>query len=158
MGARSLRGPEARASFARGVAEELGLRAGIPVAAAAGITQAAVGTGLAPGSSTPPSAPAASSSPTPEFNPDPSGRLHASATPSQALITMGVTLSAGGSLSWWRETLGGDYDELVEAASEVGPGSKGFLLPYLSGERTPHLDPNARGLSSVSRLVTAWST
>jgi xylulokinase len=59
---------------------------------------------------------------------------------------MGVTLSAGGSLSWWRETLGGDYDELVEAASDVRPGSEGLLfLPYLSGERTPHLDPKARG-------------
>src|SRR5215208_1185662 len=59
---------------------------------------------------------------------------------------MGVTLSAGGSLSWWRETLGGDYDELVEAASGVQAGSEGLVfLPYLSGERTPHLDPKARG-------------
>jgi xylulokinase len=59
---------------------------------------------------------------------------------------MGVTLSAGGSLSWWRETLEGDYDELVEAASDVRPGSEGLVfLPYLSGERTPHLDPKARG-------------
>jgi xylulokinase len=59
---------------------------------------------------------------------------------------MGVTLSAGGSLSWWRETLGGDYDDLVEAASGVPPGSEGLIfLPYLSGERTPHLDPKARG-------------
>jgi xylulokinase len=39
-----------------------------------------------------------------------------------------------------------DYDELVEAASRVPPGSEGLLfLPYLSGERTPHLDPQARG-------------
>jgi xylulokinase len=59
---------------------------------------------------------------------------------------MGVTLSAGGSLSWWRETLGGDFDELVGEASDVLPGSEGLVfLPYLSGERTPHLDPKARG-------------
>jgi len=42
--------------------------------------------------------------------------------------------------------LGGDYDELVEAASGVQAGSEGLVfLPYLSGERTPHLDPKARG-------------
>jgi xylulokinase len=59
---------------------------------------------------------------------------------------MGVTLSAGGSLRWWRETLGKGYDELVEAASEIEPGAEGLIfLPYLSGERTPHLDPRARG-------------
>ena len=59
---------------------------------------------------------------------------------------MGVTLSAGGSLSWWRNTTGADYDELVEAASGVPPGAEGLIfLPYLTGERTPHLDPQARG-------------
>jgi xylulokinase len=59
---------------------------------------------------------------------------------------MGVTLSAGGSLSWWRETLGADYEGLILSASEVPPGSEGLVfLPYLSGERTPHLDPGARG-------------
>jgi len=59
---------------------------------------------------------------------------------------MGVTLSAGGSLSWWREALGGDFDELVRAASDVPPGSEGLIfLPYLSGERAPHLDQKARG-------------
>jgi xylulokinase len=59
---------------------------------------------------------------------------------------MAVTLSAGGSLSWWRDTLGGDFDDMVGAASEIPPGSEGLVfLPYLSGERTPHLDPGARG-------------
>jgi xylulokinase len=59
---------------------------------------------------------------------------------------MGVTLSAGGSLQWWRDAAGADYDELVQAASRIEPGAEGLVfLPYLSGERTPHLDPRARG-------------
>jgi xylulokinase len=59
---------------------------------------------------------------------------------------MGVTLSAGGSLQWWRDATGKDYDDLVQAASRIEPGAEGLLfLPYLSGERTPHLDPRARG-------------
>ena len=81
------------------------------------------------------------------FTPDPSGRIHAfcHAVPEEYHL-MGVTLSAGGSLSWWRDATGVGYDELVEAASEVPPGAEGLIfLPYLSGERTPHLDPQARG-------------
>ena len=64
---------------------------------------------------------------------------------------MGVTLSAGGSLRWWRDLLAGagatvDYDRLTGLAAAVAPGSEGLIfLPYLSGERTPHLDPFARG-------------
>ena len=61
---------------------------------------------------------------------------------------MAVTLSAGGSLAWWRAQVGGgaSYDELVAEAAGVAPGAEGLVfLPYLSGERTPHLDPRARG-------------
>jgi xylulokinase len=61
---------------------------------------------------------------------------------------MGVMLSAAGSLRWFRDTLapGSSFDELVGAAAEVPPGSDGVLfLPYLTGERTPHPDPWARG-------------
>jgi xylulokinase len=57
-----------------------------------------------------------------------------------------VTLSAGGSLSWWRERTGATYDELIAEAAQVEPGAEGLLfLPYLTGERSPHLDPHARG-------------
>ena len=143
-------GPESTGILREDVAEELGLPPSIPVAAGGGDNAAAaVGTGIVgPG--------LVNSSVgtsgvlfvhTSDFNPDPSGRLHAfcHAVPG-AYHLMGVTLSAGGSLSWWRETLGGDYDELIEAASGVWPGSEGLVfLPYLSGERTPHLDPKARG-------------
>lgn len=61
---------------------------------------------------------------------------------------MGVMLSAAGSLRWLRDTLapGVDFGELVEGAAEVPAGSDGLIfLPYLTGERTPHPDPKARG-------------
>ena len=143
-------GPENTGTLREDVAEELGLPSGIPVAAGGGDNAAAavgtgiVGPGLVSSSVGTSGVLFAHAS---EFDPDPSGRLHAfcHAVPG-AYHLMGVTLSAGGSLSWWRETLGGDYDDLVEAASSVQPGSEGLLfLPYLSGERTPHLDPKARG-------------
>lgn len=62
---------------------------------------------------------------------------------------MGVVLSAGLSLSWVRKQLGLEsesYDELTKRAAAVPPGSRGLVyLPYLTGERTPHGDANARG-------------
>ena len=71
---------------------------------------------------------------------------------------MGVMLSAGGSLRWFRDALcpaekavavetGRDpYEYITGAAATVPPGSEGLLfLPYLSGERTPHKDPFAKG-------------
>ena len=59
----------------------------------------------------------------------------------------GVTQGAGLSLKWFRENFGGgkSYDELVDEAAKAPVGSDGAIwLPYLMGERTPHLDPNAR--------------
>jgi xylulokinase len=61
---------------------------------------------------------------------------------------MGVMLSAGGSLRWFRHTFAKntDYAKLLEPAVAIPPGSEGLLfLPYLTGERTPHPDPFARG-------------
>jgi len=85
---------------------------------------------------------------------DPGGALHAfcHAVPGQYHL-MGVILSAGGALRWCRDVLGapdaagGDsYGALMAAAAEVAPGSDGLVfLPYLAGERTPHMDPQARG-------------
>ncbi len=77
---------------------------------------------------------------------------------------MGVTLAAGASLRWWRDLVGkGTYEELNTLAGQAPPGSEGLLfLPYLSGERTPHLDSRARaaffGLSArhgVAHLTRA---
>ena len=61
---------------------------------------------------------------------------------------MGVTQGAGLSLQWLRNQLapGVSYDELMAEAATAPAGSQGlFWLPYLMGERTPHLDPSARG-------------
>ena len=61
---------------------------------------------------------------------------------------MSVMLSAAGSLRWFRDTLapGEPFDGLVETAAGVTAAAEGlFFLPYLSGERSPHPDPLARG-------------
>jgi len=80
---------------------------------------------------------------------EPEGRLHAfcHSVPDRWHF-MGVMLSAAGSLRWYRDTLapGMDFNELLAPAVEVPAGSEGLLfLPYLTGERTPHPDPLARG-------------
>jgi xylulokinase len=91
---------------------------------------------------------------------EPQGRLHAfcHAVPGNWHL-MGVTLSAGGSFRWYRDTFAGMekqeagrvnrdvYDIITEGAANVPAGSEGLLfLPYLTGERTPYPDPNARGI------------
>ncbi len=61
---------------------------------------------------------------------------------------MGVTQGAGLSLQWFRNQLapGSSYDALMYEAANAPAGSQGlFWLPYLMGERTPHLDARARG-------------
>ncbi len=87
---------------------------------------------------------------------DPLGRTHTfcHAVPGRWHV-MGVMLSAGGSLRWLRDSLPSDawfragvdpYDVMAAEAATVPAGSEGLLfLPYLTGERTPHADPHARG-------------
>jgi xylulokinase len=59
---------------------------------------------------------------------------------------MGVMLSAAGSLRWLRGIVGGTSDEVTAEAERWPPGAEGLaFLPYLQGERTPHVDPQARG-------------
>jgi len=76
------------------------------------------------------------------------GRLHTfcHAVPAMWHV-MGVTNGAGLSLRWLRDTFaaGVSYDELTAEAARVPAASDGMLwAPYLFGERTPHLDPEAR--------------
>ena len=90
---------------------------------------------------------------------DPKGRLQRGchAVPG-AWHVMGVVLSAGGSFQWFRNELGkaevemarrkgeDPYFLLTDEAAIAGPGAEGlFFLPYLTGERTPHFDPDAKG-------------
>ncbi|HKS83188.1 MAG TPA: xylulokinase [Candidatus Acidoferrales bacterium] len=150
-------------------ARATGLRAGIPVVAGAGDQAAgAVGMGIVrPGAvsatiGTSGVVFAATASP---FL-DPQGRIHTfcHAVPNRWHV-MGVTQAAGYSLRWFRDQFGvgsapssasslalspapgrDPYDLLSEEASQAPAGSDGLLwAPYLMGERTPHLDPQARG-------------
>ncbi|HKD07495.1 MAG TPA: xylulokinase [Bryobacteraceae bacterium] len=80
---------------------------------------------------------------------DPAGRVHTFCHAVRGKWhVMGVTQGAGFSLQWFRNRLapGTDYDTLMAEAATAEPGSQGlYWLPYLMGERTPHLDPTARG-------------
>jgi len=85
----------------------------------------------------------------PRFQADEQGRVHAfcHAVPG-GWHAMGVMLSAAGSLRWLADVAapGEDYGALIAEAERWEPGVEGLtFLPYLSGERTPHADPNARG-------------
>lgn len=65
-----------------------------------------------------------------------------------AYYTMGVTLAAGYSLSWFKDTFAEHeaFDQFLAGVDEVSPGSNGLLFtPYIVGERTPHADSNIRG-------------
>ncbi len=131
---------------------------GVPVAAGAGDQGAgALGVGAITSSATTGPAPVSVvlgtsgvvCSPLEHYAADPDGRLQASchALP-DAWFAMGVMLSAGGSLAWWHKVAGGgsSVSELLAEAERWPSGCEGLLfLPYLTGERSPHADPGARG-------------
>jgi len=80
---------------------------------------------------------------------DPAGRVHTfcHAVPGKWHV-MGVTQGAGLSLQWLRNQIcpGAEYDSLTAEAATATAGAQGlFWLPYLMGERTPHLDATIRG-------------
>lgn len=145
-------GPEFTGLVTPEAAAITGLKAGTPVAAGGGDQSAqAVGVGavepgivgLTVGTS------GVVFAATPSALIEPEGRLHAfcHAVPGMWHF-MGVMLSAAGSLQWYRDSLAPhmSFDGLLQEAETVPPGSDGLqFLPYLSGERTPHPDPLARG-------------
>jgi xylulokinase len=149
------------------IAELTGLRAGTPVMAGGGDQAAgAVGMGavdaniigLTVGTSGVVFAPLA------QYAYEPAGRLHAfcHAVPHMWHF-MGVMLSAAGSLQWYRDTLAShmSFADLLAEAEQAPAGCDGlFFLPYLTGERTPHPDPNARGafIGLTSRHTRAHLT
>lgn len=149
---RVVEGPEISGVVHAQAAAETGLRAGTPVVGGGGDQAAgAVGVGavrpgvigLVVGTS------GVVFAPLDRYAYEPDGRLHAfcHAVPGMWHF-MGVMLSAAGSLQWFRDTLapGESFDELLRPAAAIPAGSDGLLfLPYLTGERTPHPDPLARG-------------
>ncbi len=149
---KTFEGTDVTGTLSSMVAEELGLPAGIPVFGGGGDqAAAAVGTGAVRAGvvslSLGTSGVVFATTDGPFIEPE--GRLHAfcHSVPGKWHL-MGVMLSAAGSLRWHRDTFapGTDYDALLEPASDVPAGSDGlFFLPYLTGERTPHPDPLARG-------------
>lgn len=149
---RTHEGPVVTGQVTAAAAEATGLAPGTPVVAGGGDQAAnAVGTGavtegivsLSLGTS----GVVFVATDRPRF--DPQGRLHAfpHAVPDRWHL-MGVMLSAAGSLRWFRDAFapGVDFGELTARSADVPPGSEGLtFLPYLTGERTPHSDPLAKG-------------
>ncbi len=149
---RTFEGPEFTGGVTAEAASITGLKVGTPIAAGGGDQAAqAVGVGavepgvvaLTVGTS------GVVFATTPSALIEPNGRLHAfcHAVPGMWHF-MGVMLSAAGSLQWYRDTLAPNvsFDDLLKEAEPVPAGSEGLqFLPYLSGERTPHPDPLARG-------------
>jgi xylulokinase len=145
-------GTDATGGLSPSAAKTLGLPAGIPVFGGGGDQAAsAVGTGavragvvsISLGTS------GVVFATTDEPTIEPNGRLHAfcHSVPGKWHL-MGVMLSAAGSLRWHRDTFAPntDYDTLLAPIEKIPAGSDGlFFLPYLTGERTPHPDPLARG-------------
>jgi len=145
-------GPEVTGALTAKAAAATGLRAGTPVVAGGG-DQSANGVGVgavdegivALSLGTSGVIFAATHAPIHEAR----GRVHAfcHAVPGRWHL-MSVMLSAAGSLRWFRDTLapGEGFGELVEPAANVAAATDGlFFLPYLTGERSPHPDPLARG-------------
>lgn len=144
-------------------ASELGIRPGVPVVGGGGDNAAgAVGNGIVRSGLTWVTVGTSGVvfSHMDQVDLDPEGRLHTfcHAVPGKWHV-MGVTLTAGGSLQWFRNNLcsaersvaqlmGKDAYELITAEASTAPMlSEGLLfLPYLAGERTPYPDANARGV------------
>ena len=149
---RTYEGPEVTGVVSEEAAAATGLRAGTPIVAGGGDqAAAAIGVGaVEPGLvslSLGTSGVVFATTDGPVI--EPRGRLHAfcHAVPGRWHV-MGVMLSAAGSLRWYRDAVapGVEFSDLVEEARAVPAGSDGLLfLPYLTGERTPHPDPLARG-------------
>ena len=166
--------PEITGTLTPAAAKQLGLAPGTPVVGGAGDQAAgAVGNGIvAPGivsATIGTSGVMFAHADRPQH--DPLGRVHTMchAVPGKWCV-FGCMLSAGGSLQWFRNQLGqaeiaqakkakvDPYELLMQVAGEAPAGCEGLqFLPYLTGERCPHPDPNARGgwIGITSRTTRA---
>jgi xylulokinase len=140
------------------VAEETGLEKGLPVVTGGGDAPlAAIASGVASRSAV--LLTLSSGAQVTRFVDQPvidqGGRMHTFGSPlnpdagEAGWYAMGATMVAGSALHWLRDAIlatGRSVPDLLEAADAIPAGSDGLLfLPYLSGERTPHMDPVARG-------------
>jgi xylulokinase len=135
----------------------LGLRAGLPVAAGAADTAAAMlGCGLLQPGSTQLTIGTGGQIVAPKSSPEPDvhGRTHLYRAAAPDLwYSMAAIQNAGLALEWARRVLGASWEEVYDEAFAVPPGAGGVVfLPYLSGERTPRFDPGARGAWTGLRL------
>ncbi len=132
--------------------DETGLPFGLPIVAGGGDNAAAaIGLGL---SSARPGLGSLSLGtsgviflPLESATPEPNGRVHLFCHADGGYHLLGVTLAAAGSLQWMHDKLAPNlaFEDLMAEAENVQAGSDGLVfLPYLSGERSPHLDPNLR--------------
>ncbi len=151
--------PEITGSIKKSIAKETGLKEGTIVVAGAGDNAAAaVGTGVVTDGSafTTIGTSGVVYAHSSKVHIDPKGRVHTfcCAVPNSWHV-MGVTQAAGLSLKWLRDNIYKGigtskdipYDLINNDIEDIGIGSEKLLyLPYLMGERTPHLDPNARGV------------
>jgi len=131
-----------------GAGTELGLPAGIPVAAGAADTAAAaLGSGVGPGDiqlTVGTGAQVIRPLVAPASRAQAGVNLYRSATPA-GWYQMGATLSAGLSLNWVREIMNASWAELYASAGHPGRAHDPIFVPHLSGERTPYSDPGLRG-------------
>ena len=138
-------------------AAALGLRQGTPVVGGgADNAAAAVGSGVVEQGALQTSIGTSGAVVAPIVRPrvDPGMRIHSfNHALAGSWYLMGVVLSAGAALAWFRRTLldskaaAPTYDKLIDEAAGTPPGAEGLtFLPYLTGERTPHADSNARGV------------
>ena len=135
------------------IAAQVHLPAGTPVIAGAGDNAAAaIGLGIGSTRLTQGSLSIGTSgvifAPIAAPQPDPQGRVHLFCHADGGYHLLGVTLAAGGSLRWYRDQFApqASYEELMQLAAQSPAGANGVLfLPHLAGERSPYLDPDARG-------------
>jgi xylulokinase len=153
---------EVAGTLTREAAQATGLPAGLPVVAGAGDNAAAaVGLGLSSARPGMGSVSLGTSgvvfAPLSEATPEPEGRAHLFCHADGGYHLLGVTLSAAGSLAWYRRTFVPDkrFDELMALAAQSPAGAHGVTFkPYLAGERTPHLKPDLRGSWTGLSLAT----
>jgi xylulokinase len=141
---------EVAGTLTREAAGRLGLRVGLPVAAGAADTAAAMlGAGLLRPGSAQLTVGTGGQIVAPKISPEPDPHerthLYRAAAP-DLWYSMAAIQNAGLALEWVRKTLGVCWEDVYEEAFAVPPGAGGVVfLPYLSGERTPRFDPDARG-------------